>query len=67
MRLYAFLDVLKDRLELHWLNAGCTLGAVWLPEDSLKVAAFLFVTLPLGIIQWWSLLDMWHKRHGKKD
>lgn len=65
-RLVSIVEVVKDRLEFHWANAAFTLGvAVLTPEDLLKIAAFLFVTLPLGIVQWWSLLDKWRKRYGK--
>lgn len=52
----------------NWLNPSFTLAAFTLDiEFILKVAAFLFVTLPLGVIQWWSLVDKWKARRASRD
>lgn len=38
---------------VHWFNAAFTIGSITFDFDfALKVLAFLFVTLPLGIVQW---------------
>lgn len=51
----------------HWLNAGFTLGNFTLDTDlTIKVLAFLFVTVPLGIVQWWNLVEKWKERRLKK-
>lgn len=51
----------------HWLNLGFTGSNLLLNHDLLlKTLAFLFVTVPLGVVQWWNLLDKWRERRAKK-
>lgn len=51
----------------NWLNPTFTVGTFTLNHDlTIKVLAFLFVTVPLGIVQWWSLYDKWQERRAKK-
>lgn len=53
---------------IHWLNPGFTLGTFLLSHDTaLKLLAFLFVTVPLGVVQWWNLLDRIKERRAKKN
>lgn len=52
---------------VHWVNVPVTVGNITInPDATLKVLAFLFVTVPLGIIQWWSLYDKLKERRAKK-
>jgi hypothetical protein len=48
---------------IHWINASFTIGTITFDLDvALKILAFLFVTVPLGVIQWWNFLDRYHAR-----
>lgn len=52
----------------HWINPSVTIAALTLShEDWLKLLAFLFVTVPLGVVQWWSLVDRVKERRAKKN
>lgn len=51
-----------------WINAPFTLGVIALDADmALKIAAFLFVTLPLGVVQWWNLRDKFEERRARRN
>lgn len=59
--LFAYLRC-NDKL-VHWTNTGFTLGTITFNFDlTVKILAFLFVTLPLGITQWLALSDRLKKR-----
>jgi hypothetical protein len=52
----------------HWFNTGFTVATISLdPELMLKVGAFLFVTLPLGYVQWVSAVEKWKERSRKRN
>lgn len=52
----------------HWLNLGFTTGNIILNHETiLKIAGFLFVTVPLGVVQWWNLLDRFKERRAKRN
>lgn len=54
---------MKRESLIHWVNAGFTLGTISIDADVLlKIAAFLFVTLPLGYVQWVSAIEKWKAR-----
>jgi hypothetical protein len=48
---------------VHWANTGFTLGTITFNFDiTVKILAFLFVTLPLGVTQWLALSDRLKQR-----
>lgn len=50
----------------HLFNPGFTFLAITINADfMLKVAAFLFVTLPLGYVQWVNAVEKWKERRRK--
>ena len=51
-----------------WVNPPFTTAVLVIDADlAFKIAAFVFVTLPLGVIQWWKLSDEWKARRAKRN
>lgn len=51
---------------VHWFNALFTSAVLTVNlEATLKILAFLLVTVPLGIVQWWNFLDRRKERQLK--
>ena len=58
---------MRDHLTFvaNWFNAPFTIATITLDFDAkLKLLAFLFVTVPLGVIQWWNLVDKYRARQA---
>lgn len=69
LQVFSYLQAYHPKLVdyTHWVNLAFFSGTIFLNhETAFKVLGFFFVTFPLGMIQWWNLMDKWQERRAKR-